>query len=132
MSHRTPGPGSSLCLSDQEEDSLSSSRMLPEMVSLKSRMTSGLLFLATGSFGKWKDWLFLALRASPPSTKGQVSKRESISLSQVQLLRAPGYLAGNQILALRETDSMESGEQLLEISSSTNRWHGQRRGSLTN
>lgn len=57
-------------------------------------MRSGLLVLATGFLGQWKEWL-LKLQGSSASMWGKYPK-ENPFLSQVLLLRAPGLLSAGR------------------------------------
>lgn len=131
-------PGWSLCLSDEQDDGFGNSQMLPEIASLKGKMMSGLLFLATGLFSRWEDRLPLKLQGSGSSTCGEVPPREAVFLRagsvKLQALQASRLLStwqASQILALRKPLCVESGQCPLEITSSTNHGNCQRQLTLT-
>lgn len=137
-SHMAPGPRVEPVSFWWTGRRFQNNQMLPETASLQGRMMSGLLFLATGLFNRWKDWLLLKLQGSAPCMWGKVSQRESVSLRQVWLLNLPGVRPpgswvtwqASQILCSRKPLCVESGQRPLEISPSTNHWNCQRRGSL--
>ena len=104
-----------------------------QRASLKGKMMSGLLFLATGLFSRWEDRLPLKLQGSGSSTCGEVPQREpvflragSVKLRALQASRLLSTWQASQILALRKPRCVESGQCPLEITASTNHRNCQR------
>lgn len=95
-SHMAPGPRVEPVSFWWTGRRFQNNQMLPETASLQGRMMSGLLFLATGLFNRWKDWLLLKLQGSAPCMWGKFPKgnlfpwgRSGSSTFQASGLQAP-------------------------------------------